>query len=148
MESKASSQLPRSEPSQGLSAGQSCLQGSDALIKQETLRKLDKWGKQCPVRLVAQCLQLVQAKELAASSTVCKSWYLPPNLANALWKRCYLADYEAETANDPAIAVEGEDTSWSVRYRRRTRVERNWSSKSFVRSEVALEVHVSLLSSL
>src|SRR5262249_16378259 len=100
----------------GLPLTASQIQGQVKLMKQASLRQLDKWGQQFPVRLLALCLQSVQGKDLAACLAVCLGWKLPLNPADNLWKSCYLLDYEAETSSDLAIASDGEQTAWSKRY--------------------------------
>src|SRR5689334_14960885 len=77
------------------------------LIKQELLYKVDSWGKQLPIRLFAQCSDYLGAKDLASCSSVCSSWKLPLMLENRLWQHLYMADYEAETAQELFIANGG-----------------------------------------
>lgn len=48
----------------------------------------------------------------------------------------YLLDWESETAESTAIATEGKDTSWLVRYKRRSEAERNWALGSAVMREI------------
>ena len=46
----------------------------------ELLRKVDRYGKQLPARLLAAILSYVEEHEVGASQTVCKGWKLPSSL--------------------------------------------------------------------
>src|SRR5689334_14870340 len=73
------------------------------LMKQELLYKVDNWGTQLPIRLLAEYSAYLCAKDLASCSSVCNSWKLPLNLDNRLWQHLYMSDYEPETAHERVI---------------------------------------------
>src|SRR4051812_252990 len=93
------------------------------LMKQELVRKVDRWGGQLPNRLLAGILDFSTAREVTRAQTVCGSWKLSSNLADRLWRRLYEVDWEAQTAHDAPIANGGAATSWVVRYKRRHQTE-------------------------
>ena len=69
-------------------------------------------------------LGFASASDVAAAQSVCKSWRLPRERADRVWRVRYLHDWEPETAEDPGIANQGDKTPWTVRYGRRKRSDR------------------------
>src|SRR6185437_11363121 len=85
-------------------------------MRGDLLRQVDRWGRQCPVRLIAAALQFLGAGEVARASEVCASWQLPVSVSNRLWEPLYKLRWEPDTASQPQIAREGEETNWKQRY--------------------------------
>src|SRR5437016_353044 len=94
--------------------------------KQELLRRVDCWGQQLPVRLLAGILSFCGGLELARSQAVNCGWQLSPAFRERLWRSSYLADFEAGTAEAAGIACSGPRTPWLERYQRRKRTDQNW----------------------
>src|SRR5687768_11690856 len=82
------------------------------LMKQELLRGLDQFGKQLPLRLLAEALSYVDAKELARSQTVCSGWRLSFPLKNRAWRVQYHCHWESSSGELAEIAVGGAETLW------------------------------------
>src|SRR5688572_5903429 len=51
-------------------------------VKQQLVRKVDRWRGQLPIRLVASILEFSSSREIAVSQAVCESWRLPQNLSD------------------------------------------------------------------
>src|SRR5690242_1458694 len=56
------------------------------LIKQDLLRRIDLFGKQLPLRLLAAILSYVEPRDLARSQAVCSGWRLSSSLLNRAWQ--------------------------------------------------------------
>lgn len=54
-----------------------------------------------------------------------KHWNLSPHLLERFLRQRYLADFELETSDRPEVACNGPDTSWLIRYARRSQVDTN-----------------------
>src|SRR4051794_13477443 len=67
-------------------------------MRDELLRKIDRFGKQLPCRLLASMLSYVGPQEISRSQTVCSGWKLTVGLLDRLWRGCYEHDWEAETS--------------------------------------------------
>lgn len=80
---------------------------------------------QLPNRLVIVILNYVTSvKDIARLQSICRSWRVTRERLDPLMKARYLNDWESETAESNAIAIEGKDTSWLVRYKRRAIADR------------------------
>src|SRR5687767_12225052 len=67
-------QMQRSTDPESVQRGLEVVNKRSCLMKQDPRRGLDLFGKQLPLRLLAEALSYVQAKELARSHTVCSGW--------------------------------------------------------------------------
>src|SRR5688572_7173079 len=84
-----------------------------------------------PGRMLTGILLFTGATETARSAGVCKIWKSHFLLDDRLWRMWYELDFEAKTAESKAIAVNGKDTPWMVRYKRRAQTEANWQAGRF-----------------
>src|SRR5690242_16840841 len=95
------------------------------LVKLELLRRIDRFGKQLPVRLLAEILSFGGALELTRSQAVCSGWKLPRTLLNRTWRTVYNGHWEASSGDLLEIAPAGAETPWLVRYQLRDETEAN-----------------------
>ena len=60
----------------------------------------------------------------------CKSWTAAAKVKHEnLWKAFYLLEWEAVSAADASVAIDGSETSWKKRFSQRARIDRNWLKK-------------------
>ena len=80
-----------------------------------------------PSVVLARTLSLLadDARDVVAAQLSCKTW-LSCDKLQAVWKQCYMQKFEAESANDECIALDGDATTWSKRFARRATIEGNW----------------------
>src|SRR5438045_3150617 len=105
-------------------------QQTDFIVRNRT-KPSGSAAARCPVRLLAECVVFARAQDVAQSQAVSKSWQLPPETLDRLFRAFYLADFEADTIDRPEIANEGRGTTWAVRYKRRLHIHRNWLRETY-----------------
>ena len=109
------------------------------LMKQELLRRIDLFGKQLPLRLLAEVLSYADTKELGRSQTVCGGWRLSSSLLNRAWRAQYSGQWEAGSGELKEMAVGGAETPWMERYKRRSQTESNWRRGVYRQSTVDID---------
>src|SRR5688572_25694929 len=96
------------------------------LMKRDPQRGSDLFGKQLPLRLLAEALSYVHDDELARSQAVCSGWRLAAAVLVRAWRAQYAGHWESSSGELAEVAVGGAETSWLVRYRRRRRTDVNY----------------------
>ena len=101
----------------------------------------EKWSR-LPASLVAHAASWIgDARSLAALESACQAWSAAANAKlNILWKALYLYEWEAISANDPSVAIDGAETSWKKRFAARTRIDRNWATGKYRRSMIEVDL--------
>src|SRR5881396_2184091 len=113
-----------------------------ALMKQELLRRIDLFGKQLHLRLLAAILSYVEPLDLARSQAVCDGWRLSFSLLNRAWQTQYSRGWEIGSGELKEMAVAGAETPWLERYKRRKQTEANWRRGRFRQSQHSLNSEV------
>ena len=88
-----------------------------------------------PARVLTYSLEWLDSKSLGCSGSVCRK-LCELQATDRLWHLLYVQEFEAHSADDECIAVDGETTAWRTRFRNRTRVERNRRKLRFRTSDV------------
>src|SRR5689334_22302940 len=113
-----------------------------ALVKQELLTRIDLFGKQLHLRLLAAILSYVEPSDLARSQAVCSGWRLSSSLLNRSWQLQYSRHWESGSGELKELAVGGAETPWVERYKRRGQTEANWQRGQFRQSQHTLPTDV------
>ena len=88
----------------------------------------------CPASLLMHVCGWLDVQSVARMGACCRAWgAIPQEKSDALWKRLYLRDYEAHTADDSVVAVDGAaSTAWRKRYELRHMIasRRHYSTRT------------------
>src|SRR5687767_7811304 len=92
-----------------------------------------------PVRLIISCLRFCEISDVFCAQSVCKGWHLAQDFMELLVRPRYAETFEPETSDSKAIAPNGKQTLWAVRWRRRLETQRRFVAREFRMSNIPVD---------
>ena len=111
------------------------------IVHKAPKKKKETWQTISDTRPLTRLCLFADAASLARVLATCRAWSAAAtsSAVQEHWKKLYLRAFELTTTVGTALAVKGDETTWSQRYAERAKIEAHWLLGNCMRNTLELD---------